>query len=241
MIKPPTPITTASAPQSVITLKHRPADEQPREKLLQYSAQALSDGELLAIFLRTGIRGKTAVDLARDLLSEYGSLRALFNASRSRLCQTKGMGDAKYTQLQAVLEMARRCLWEDLQRGDGLTSPQQSRDYLQAQLSQEPREVFAALFLDSQHRVLSFEKLFYGTINNAAVHPREVVRRCLELGAAALIVAHNHPSGIAEPSQADRQITEQLQRALALIDVRLLDHIVIGQGLCSSFAERGWL
>lgn len=228
-------------PDSIITLKHRPADEQPREKLLQHGARALSDTELLAIFLRTGIPGKTAVDMARDLLGEYGSLRALFNASHQRLCQTKGMGDAKYTQLQAVLEMARRCLWEDLQRGNGLTSPQQSRDYLQAQLSQEPREVFAALFLDSQHRVLGFEKLFYGTINSAAIHPREIVRRCLELGAAALIVAHNHPSGIAEPSQADRQITEQLQRTLTLIDVRLLDHIVIGHGSCSSFAERGWL
>lgn len=223
------------------TLKDWHPSQQPREKLLQYGAAALSDSELLAIFLRTGIPGKTAVDMARDLLNEFGSLQMLFKASRSRLCQTKGMGDAKYTQLQAVLEMAKRCLWEDLQRSGALTSPEQSRSYLQAQLSQEPREVFAVLFLDSQHRVLGFEKLFYGTISSASIHPREVVRRCLELGAAALIVAHNHPSGIAEPSQADRDITLQLQRALQLIEVRLLDHIIVGQASCSSFAERGWL
>lgn len=228
-------------PAKTATLKHWHPSLQPREKLLQCGASSLSDSELLAIFLRTGIPGKTAVDMARDLLGEFGSLQALFRASRQRLCSAKGMGDAKYTQLQAVLEMARRCLWEELQRGTALTSPQLTRDYLQAQLSQEPREVFAALFLDSQHRVLGFEKLFYGTIASASIHPREVVRRCLELGAAALIVTHNHPSGIAEPSQADRDITARLVRALALIEVRLLDHIVIGQGHSESFAERGWL
>jgi DNA repair protein RadC len=226
---------------SIPTLKQWHPSQQPREKLLQYGAPSLSDTELLAIFLRTGVPGKTAVDIARDMLNEFGSLQALFKANRHQICRTRGMGNAKYTQLQAVLEMAKRCFWEELQQRDALTNPQQSRSYLQAQLSQEPREVFAVLFLDSQHRVLSFEKLFYGTLTSASIYPREVVRCCLELGAAAIIIAHNHPSGVAEPSQADRDITVQLQHALQLVDVALLDHIVIGKGSCSSFSERGWL
>lgn len=231
---------TSTAPNK-LTLKQWHPSQLPREKLLQHGAQALSDTELLAIFLRTGIPGKTAVDLANELLNEFGGLHALLKASRERFCQTKGMGDAKYTQLQAVIEMAKRCLWEELHQTDAIKSPQQSRHFLQAQLSQEPREVFAVLFLNSQHHVLGFEKLFYGTLTSASVHPREVIRRCMELGAAAIIIAHNHPSGIAEPSQSDRDITIQLQKALDLVDIKLLDHIIIGRGSSSSFAEYGWL
>ncbi|MGK0500505.1 MAG: DNA repair protein RadC, partial [Oceanicoccus sp.] len=212
-----------------------------REKLLAKGAQALSDAELLAIFLRTGCRGETAVDLARRLLSNFGSLREMFNAGVNQFCEVKGLGPAKYTQLQAVLEMSRRHLQEQLSRGDGLTSPQATRQYLLSCLRDKKQEQFACLFLDSQHRVIRFETLFYGTIDAACVYPREVVSRCLELQAAAVIFAHNHPSGVAEPSQADRRITERLVQALGLLDIRVLDHFVVGDGEVVSFAERGWL
>lgn len=218
-----------------------PAAERPREKLLARGAQALSDAELLAIFLRTGVTGKTAVDLARDLLDKFGGLRSLLNADTQTFCAAHGLGTAKYAQLQAVLEMARRHLHETLQRSDALTSPELTRRYLRLQLQHEVREVFAALYLDSQHRVLAFEPIAHGTIDSAAVYPREVLRRCLHHHAAAVIFAHNHPSGVAEPSQADRRITERLCDALALVDIRVLDHIVVGEGGCTSFAERGWL
>ncbi len=218
-----------------------PAAERPREKLLARGAQALSDAELLAIFLRTGVTGKTAVDLARELLDQFGGLRPLLEAEAKTFCAAHGLGLAKYAQLQAVLEMARRHLAETLERGDALTSPELTRRYLRLQLQHEVREVFAALYLDSQNRVLAFERLALGTIDSAAVYPREVLRRCLHHGAAAVIFAHNHPSGVAEPSQADRRITEQLRAALALVDIRVLDHIVVGSGCCTSFAERGWL
>jgi DNA repair protein RadC len=218
-----------------------PVDERPREKLLQRGAGALSDAELLAIFLRTGVAGTTAVDLARDLLNRFGGLRRLLDASQRDFCAAKGLGSAKFAQLQAVLEMARRHLHEQLARGEALTSPALTRRYLQAQLRDEPHEVFAALFLDSQHRVLAFEPLFRGTLDSAAVYPREVVKRCLAHNAGAIIVAHNHPSGVAEPSQSDRRITERLRDALALVDIRLLDHIVVGDGEAVSLAERGWL
>lgn len=218
-----------------------PAAERPREKLLARGAHALSDAELLAIFLRTGVAGKTAVDLARDLLERFGGLRPLLESDARNFCEAHGLGQAKYAQLQAVLEMARRHLYETLQRGDALTSPDLTRRYLRLQLQHEVREVFAALYLDSQHQVLAFEPLSHGTIDSAAVYPREVLRRCLHHGAAAVIFAHNHPSGIAEPSQADRQITDRLSAALALVDIRVLDHIVVGAGSCTSFAERGWL
>lgn len=216
-----------------------PADERPREKLLNQGAAALSDAELLAIFLRTGVVGKSAVDLARELLSEFGSLRALLQASQPAFCQGPGLGSAKYAQLQAVLEMARRHLREGLQRGAALTSPQQAIDYLSAQLRDYAHEVFACLWLDSQHRVIRFEELFHGTIDGASVYPREVVKAALKHNAAAVILSHNHPSGIAEPSQADAQITRRLKEALSLVDVRLLDHIVIGDGQHASLAERG--
>lgn len=218
-----------------------PVDERPREKLLQRGALALSDAELLAIFLRTGIKDKTAVDLARELLSEFGSLRNLLGADQQRFCNGKGLGQAKYAQLQAVLEMGRRHLRETLERGNSLASPEQTRQFLIAQLRDLPHEVFACLFLDNRHRVIAFDELFRGTIDGASVHPRELVRQTLRHNAAAVIFAHNHPSGVAEPSIADRQLTERLKQALALIDTRVLDHFVIGDGVASSFAEMGLL
>ncbi len=218
-----------------------PAEERPREKLLQRGAEALSDAELLAIFLRTGVVGKTAVDLARDLLQEHGSLRNLMAADCAQFCASHGLGQAKYVQLQAVLEMGRRHLHETLKRGDVLTSPQQTRSYLSARLRGYPYEVFACLFLDNQHRVIEYEELFQGTIDGASVHPREVVRRVISHNAAAVILAHNHPSGVAEPSSSDTQITQRLKDALALVDVRVIDHIIVGDGEMTSLAESGLL
>lgn len=218
-----------------------PAQERPREKLLEQGAAALSDAELLAIFLRTGVRGKSAVDLARELLSGFGGLRALLTADQASFCQHLGLGTAKFAQLQAVLEMARRHLAEQLSQTDALTSPELTRRYLQAQLRDRDHEVFACLLLDNQHRVLKYAELFRGTLDGAAVYPREVVKLALAQSAAAMILVHNHPSGVAEPSQADRAITSRLQQALALVDVRVLDHLIVGDGYCVSFAERGWL
>ena len=217
-----------------------PLEERPREKLLDRGANTLSDAELLAIFLRTGTRGLTAVDLARQLLDEFGGLQPLMDASETKFCLHRGLGRAKYAQLQAVLEMARRHLFENIRRGDALCSPDDTRLYLCAELRSCPHEVFACLFLDNRNRVLAFEKLFYGTIDGASVYPREVVRRAIEINAAAVIFAHNHPSGVAEPSAADKQITQRLQDALALIDVRVLDHMIVGDEVVS-FAERGLL
>ncbi len=218
-----------------------PVGERPREKLLERGAAALSDAELLAIFLRTGCAGKSAVDLARELLSEFGGLRPLMEAPRDAFCRGEGLGDAKFAQLQAVLEMARRHLNESLQAGDALTSPDLVRRYLVSQLRHSPREVFALLLLDNQHRLIRYEPLFYGTLDGASVYPREVVKLALASNAAAVILAHNHPSGVAEPSQADRRITEKLVSALELVGVRVLDHMVVGDGEVTSFAERGLL
>lgn len=218
-----------------------PEAERPREKLLARGASVLSDAELLAIFLRTGVKGKSAVDLARELLTHFGSLRALLTADLATFCQSHGLGRAKYAQLQAVLEMARRHLAQALERGDALTSPQLTQRYLLSQLRDRSHEVFACLFLDNQHRVIRYQELFHGTLDGAAVYPREVVKQALLVGAAAVILAHNHPSGIAEPSRSDRAITERLQQALGLMDIRVLDHLVVGDGYCVSFAERGWL
>ena len=220
-------------------INHWPAAERPREKLLKQGAEALSDAELLAIFLRTGVRGKSAVDLARDLLNGFGNLRTLLEADRQHFCSMHGLGEAKYVQLQASLELSRRHLYSTLQRGDALTSPDATRRYLAARLRAQPREVFACLFLDNRHRVLAYEELFFGTIDGATVHPREVVRRALEHNAAALILSHNHPSGVAEPSAADENITRRLKEALALVDVRVLDHLIVGDGEAVSLAERG--
>lgn len=222
-----------------MAIKDWPSDERPREKLLQRGVEALTDAELLAIFLRTGVRGKSAVDMARELLNEFGSLRALLDADQTRFCQSHGLGSAKYAQLQAVLEMARRHFNEILQRGDALTSPDITRAYLSAQLRGYSYEVFACLFLDNQHRVIKLEELFRGTIDSASVYPREIAKRVLHHNAAAVIFAHNHPSGISEPSQADRHITDKLKQALALFDIRVLDHFIIGDGPPYSFAEHG--
>lgn len=224
-----------------MTIKDWPADERPREKLLARGAAALSDAELLAIFLRTGCSGKSAVDLSRELLSDFGSLRRLLEAGEKDFCRALGLGIAKYSQLQAVLEMARRHLAEQLQQRDALTSVAAVRAYLTHQLRHRHQEVFCALLLDNQHRLLTFLELFQGTIDGASVYPREVVKTVLAHNAAAVIFAHNHPSGIAEPSQADRSITERLSSALNLVDVRVLDHLVIGEGEAVSFAERGWI
>lgn len=222
-----------------MSIKDWPAEERPREKLLQRGANALTDAELLAIFLRIGTQGKSAVDLARDLLDEFGSLQALLNADQSRFCQSHGLGQAKYAQLQAVMEMARRHFAEILKRGNALTSPDLTRAYLSAQLRGLSYEVFSCLFLDNQHRVIIWEELFRGTIDGASVYPREVAKRALFHHAAAVIFAHNHPSGISEPSQADRQITDKLRQALALFDIRVLDHFIVGDGAPYSFAEHG--
>ncbi len=224
-----------------MSIAHWPIGERPREKLLERGAEALSDAELLAIFLRTGCAGKSAVDLARELLSEFGGLRPLMEASRADFCRGEGLGDAKYTQLQAVLEMARRHLRESLQCGDALTSPDLVRRYLVSQLRHSPREVFALLLLDNQHRLIRYEPLFYGTLDGASVYPREVVKLALQSNTAAVILAHNHPSGVAEPSQADRHITDKLVAALELVGVRVLDHMIVGDGEVTSFAERGLL
>ncbi len=218
-----------------------PADERPREKLLAHGAGTLTDAELLAIFLRIGIQGKTAVDLAQDLLEEFGSLRVLMQANCATFTKAKGLGNAKYAQLQAVLEMARRHTFEELERGDVLTSPEATRAYLSNQLRNYPYEVFACLFLDNQHHILEFEELFRGTIDGASVYPREVVKKALDHNAAAVIFAHNHPSGISEPSQADKLITNKLKQALDLLDIRVLDHFIIGDGMPYSFAEHGLL
>lgn len=218
-----------------------PPGERPREKLLLRGASSLSDAELLAIFLRTGLPGFTAVDLARRLLSEYGSLRALFEADGRRFCNSPGLGPAKYAQLQAVLEMGRRYLQESLHRGDALRNPADTRNYLSAQLRGRDHEVFACLFLDTRHRVIAFEEVFRGTIDGASVHPREIVKLALAHSAAAVILAHNHPSGISEPSQADIHLTRRLRDALMLVDVRVLDHLIVGDGMPMSFAEQGLL
>ncbi len=218
-----------------------PLMERPREKLLQRGPAALSDAELLAIFLRTGLPGVTALDIARQMLIDCGGLRRLLETSVDELCQTKGVGQSSYVILQAALELTRRHLAEKLQREDVISCPLDTRNYLMARLRHHPQEIFACLFLDNRHRVIHYEELFRGTIDGASVHPREVVRRAMQHNAAAVILAHNHPSGIAEPSQADQQLTRRLRDALALVDIRVLDHLVIGDLECVSFAERGLL
>ena len=222
-----------------MSMQNWPVSERPRERLLEYGAGALSDAELLAIFLRTGVRGRNAVDLARDLLTEFGGLRQLLEADETSFTSHLGLGPAKFAQLQAVLEMGRRHLAASIQRESALESPQAVRDFLKAKLRHELHEVFACLFLDTKHRVLAFEILFYGTIDGASVYPRQVVKRALANNAAALILTHNHPSGVAEPSQADKVLTERLKEALALVDVRVLDHFIVGDGEPLSMVENG--
>ena len=216
-----------------------PDRQRPREKLLANGAASLNDAELLAIFLRTGIKGVNVVELSARLIAEFGSLHGLLSANKQRFCAAPGVGISKYIQLQAVMEMSKRYLAESLSVKTSIESAQDTRRFLMAELRGEPNEVFAAMFLDTQHRLISFEKVFFGTINCANVYPRVLVKRALDKNAAAIILAHNHPSGIAEPSQADKQVTERIVSALSLVDIRVLDHFVIGQGYSVSFAERG--
>jgi len=218
-----------------------PLAERPREKLLRRGAGSLSDAELLAIVLRSGVAGKSAVAVAREALCEFGGLRALLHAGRERYCAARGLGEASYVLLQAALEIASRQLLERLEKGTAIGSPADTRRYLTARLRDLPYEVFACLFLDNRHRVIAYEELFRGSIDGASVYPREVVKRALALNAAAAIFAHNHPSGVAEPSAADARISRRLKDALALVDIRMLDHIVIGDGELVSLAERGLL
>lgn len=218
-----------------------PASERPREKLIELGVEALSDAELLAIFLRVGVTGKSAVDLARDLLTQFGSLNGIFAATEHELSQVHGIGTSKYVQLQAIFEMSRRALNEQLQQHDVFKSPQQVRDYLVLKLGGLTREVFLVLFLDTQIQLVATEEMFTGTLTQTSVYPREVVKRALHHNAASVIFAHNHPSGIAQQSQADVLLTKQLKQALALVDVRVLDHFIVARNNTLSFSERGIL
>jgi len=216
-----------------------PLEERPREKLIRHGAETLSDTELLAIFLRTGVSGIPVLTLARELLNEFGGLRSLMTATHPRFCRVHGLGSAKYAQVQAAMEIARRVMDEPLRQGQPLRSPEDTRAYLRARLGTWPHEIFAGLFLDNRHRVIRYVELFRGTIDGAAVYPREVVRQALDFNAAAVIFAHNHPSGVAEPSDADITLTRRLKEALALVDIRVLDHLIVGHGEVVSLAERG--
>ena len=227
--------------QQHLPIRDWPQTEQPREKLLHLGPESLGDAELLAIFLRTGIPGKSAIDMARDVLLEAGSLRQLLNMSPVDLCKFKGIGTAKYVQFQAGLELGRRYLMEKMKKGDAITSPQASRDYLTLQLRDKPYEVFFVMYLDSKNRVIHHDELFRGTIDNASVPIREVVKEGLKHNAASLIVAHNHPSGVAEPSHADKALTETLSLALGMVGITLLDHFVVGDAEVVSLAELGVL
>jgi DNA repair protein RadC len=222
-----------------MSIKSLPIESRPREKLLLKGAEALSDAELLAIFLRTGIKGINAVTLADTLIRDFGSLRKLFLSNKETFCKRHGLGEAKFVQLQAVLEMSKRYLAETLTKENVLINPEETRMYLSSRIRDKEREVFMILYLDTQNQVIADEILFEGTIDSASVYPREVVKRALYHNASAIIIAHNHPSGIAEPSSSDRRITSRISDALSLVDIRLLDHFVIGDEEVTSFAERG--
>jgi DNA repair protein RadC len=216
-----------------------PASERPREKLIELGAEALSDAELLAIFLRVGVVGKSAVDLARDLLNQFGSLNGIFAATENELSQVHGIGTSKYVQLQAIFEMSRRALNEQLQSHDVLASPQAVRDYLVLKLGSLTKEVFLVLFLDTQNRLVATEEMFSGSLKETSVYPREVVKRALHHNAASVIFAHNHPTGIAQQSQADELLTKQLKQSLDLVDVRVLDHFIVAGNNTLSFSQKG--
>jgi len=218
-----------------------PEAERPREKLIAQGSETLSDAELLAVIIRHGCKGHSAVDLCRDLLNHFGGLRELLEADQASFCRRPGFGQARYAEIKACLELGRRYRQAGLKRGVAISGPEDTLEFLEAKLKGHQQEVFACLFLDVRHRVIRFEELFWGTIDAASVYPRELVKRALHYNAAALIVAHNHPSGVAEPSRSDRSLTQRLQQAVALVDVRLLDHFVIGDGESVSFAQRGWL
>ena len=218
-----------------------PLQERPRERLFALGAGSLADAELLAILLRTGIKGKSAVDVARQLLGRFGSVAALLEAGADNLTETPGLGSAKLAQLQAALELARRVLKEEISSRDALSSPRAVRDYLRLALAGREQEVFVVLLLDAQHRVTASEELFRGTLTQTSVYPREVVKCALKHNAAAVIFAHNHPSGVAEPSHADEILTRSLKAALALVDIQVLDHFIVAGSRTMSFAERGLL
>jgi len=216
-----------------------PKHQRPREKLLEKGSKALSDQELLAIFLRTGVSGMSAIDLASKLLTHFGGLGSLLSANQTSFCSVKGLGVAKYCQLKATLELTERYLAEQLRDNDIFTSPKQVEDYLSVQMRDYQREVFSVLLLDSRNQLLGYHELFHGTIDVTSVHPREVVKLALQKNAAAVIIAHNHPSGVSEPSNADAAITHRLKAALALVDIRLLDHFIVGRGDITSLANQG--
>ena len=222
-------------------IKHLPPDARPREKLLAQGPAALADAELVALLLRTGLKGTSVLQLAQQVLDAFGGVAGLLHADSSDLKRIKGLGPAKRAELAAVVELARRSLQQRLADRPAFDSPQAVRDYLQLQLAAREHEVFAVLFLDAQQRLLRFDEMFRGTLTQTSVYPREVVRRALALNAGAVILAHNHPSGVAEPSRADEFLTQSLKSALALVDVRVLDHLVVGQGQVVSLAERGLL
>lgn len=224
-----------------MTIRDWPTQERPREKLLAHGGAALSDAELLAIFISTGRRGKSAVDLGRELLTRYGGLKALLDLDIPTLSTVGGLGSAKASRIGAALELGRRYLASELWRPEGIASASACAEYLRARIGAYPYEVFACLFLDLRHRVIACEELFRGTIDGASVHPREVLRRCMAHNAAAVIFAHNHPSGVCEPSSSDRDITRALKQALALIEVRVLDHFIVGNGPTVSLSQRGLL
>jgi DNA repair protein RadC len=218
-----------------------PEDERPRERLLRAGPATLSDAEILALLLGQGLTGMPAVELARSMLQKFGGIRGTLNTEPTKLCGIKGIGPAKVAVLLAARECGTRYLRERLRPGTTIGSPADSREFLLASLRDRPHEVFCCLFLDNRHRVLAFDELFRGTIDAAAVYPREIVKQALSRNAAAVILAHNHPSGVAEPSQSDQLITRRIRDALDLVDVRLLDHFVIGDNSCVSLASRGML
>lgn len=216
-------------------------DLMPREKLLQFGAKSLRDDELLAIFLRTGIKNCPVLKLSQMVLNHFGSLRNLLSADQKQFCAFKGIGITQFIQLQACIEMTKRYLAEELKLSREFTNPDTARLYLQTELEMREREIFMVLFLDNQHRLIKQEEMFLGTINSAGVYPREIIKTALYCNAAALILAHNHPSGIANPSQADKNITSKIQQAAELMEIRVLDHFIIGKGCYFSFSEEGWL
>nr|WP_315486150.1 DNA repair protein RadC [uncultured Undibacterium sp.] len=220
-------------------INHWPEDQRPRERLIKYGAPALSDAELLSVFLRVGVKGKSAVDLGRDMLLQFGSLRALFGADLKEFSQVHGLGSAKYAQLQAVLELAKRSISEELETNSSLSSPQAVKQYLQLQIGNKQYESFIVLFLDVKNRLITAQELFRGSLSHASVYPREVVKSALAQNAASIILAHNHPSGSPEPSQADLSLTQTLKSALALVDIRVLDHFIVANNTVYSFAEHG--
>jgi len=224
-----------------MSIRNWPKNERPRERLIESGADTLSDGELLAVLIGSGSGGHSAVDMARSLIGEFGSLRAFLCADRGRCLGQRGIGPARYATLQAALELARRHYREPMRLGSVLETVDSVRSFLVSQLRDRPHEMFCCLHLDSRYRLIAFEELFRGSLDMSTVHTREVVRQCLAHNASAVIFAHNHPSGVAEASLADQSVTQRLKKALAGVDVRVLDHVIVGDSVCLSFADRGLL